>query len=159
MIPIAVLIEAFRATLSLAENAGGKFDDGKYTENIIKLYGAVPTYAELDAQVEVIKVAADISTQEKLALLRAISAQKEAAQEREITLKKQCAEIINNGAARRGEVVGKVVTTILGVIFTAGISLIPLAIDYFGKNDSEIDYGDDEDASDDENSTDGEDVA
>lgn len=144
MIPIEVLIEAFKATLDFAESTASKFDDGKYAEAITALYGQAPTYAELDAQVEVIKAATDIPTQEKLELLRAISVQKDAAREREIAIKRQCAEIVDNGMTKKGETVGRIVSTVLKALFTGGISLIPDAIGYFGKRDDDNDPDDDE---------------
>ncbi len=149
MISIEILIEAFKATMDLAGNLG-KFDDNVYAENILKLYGKEPTYDELDAQVEVVKNDPDMPTQEKLELLRAIAVQKDAARKREVELKAKCAEIIDNGMAKKGEVATKVVVTVLKALLTAGISLIPLLITGHGNDANDIvDLGDENDDDDD----------
>lgn len=147
MIPTEIIIEAFKATMNFAANTMGKFDDNVYAENIIKLYGKEPTFDELDAQVEVVKNDPDMSTQEKLDLLRAITVQKDAARKREVELKAKCAEIIDNGMAKKGETVTKVVVVIVKTLLTGGLALIPLLLD---RHEEDTDEGDDYD--DDDNS-------
>lgn len=150
MIPTEIIIEAFKATMNFAGNMG-KFDDNLYAENIIKLYGKEPTYDELDAQVEIIKNDPDMSTQEKLELLRAINVQKDAARRREVELKAKCAEIIDNGAAKRAETVTKVVVVIVKTLLTGGIALIPLLLrGNDDDTDGPSDYDDDDDESGDD---------
>ena len=128
MIPTELIIAAFKATLDLSDKVTGKFDDEKYAEAIIKLYGKEPTYNELDAQVEVIKSDPELSPKEKRELLGAISVQKDAARKRELEIKAKCAEIIDNGVAKKGEVATKIVVVIFKTLLTGGLALIPLLL-------------------------------
>lgn len=148
MIPTEIIIEAFKATMNFAANTMGKFDDNVYAETIIKLYGKEPTYDELDAQVEVVKNDPNMSTQEKLELLRAITVQKDAARKREVELKAKCAEIIDNGIAKKGETITKVVVVIVKTLLTGGIALIPLLLKGHGDDTEGLSDYDDENGND-----------
>lgn len=120
---IEIIIEAYNKTLSFADNVTSKFDDEKFAKAVNDMYGQEPTYAELDAQIELIKIASDISTQDKLDLLRAISVQRDIIRDSEIKRKNQCAEIIDKGMEKKGEIVTKIVVG----VFSCGISLLPEA--------------------------------
>ena len=125
MIPlIQAIIQAYNNTLNFADRVMDKLDDEKYAKAVIELYGKEPTYYELDAQIEVIKNATDIPTEKKLDLLRAVAVQRDAIRDKEIELKKEAAEIINDGMEKRGNLAGKIA---IGVL-SGGVSLLPDAV-------------------------------
>ena len=127
---LPILIKALETTTNFAGKVMDKIDDERYAKAVIELYGQEPTYSELDAQIEIIKNATDIPTEKKLALLSAVSAQRDAIREREIAKKKELAEVVDEGARKKGELAGKIA---LGVL-SGGISLLPDAVNAITDN-------------------------
>ena len=109
---LPILIKALETTTNFAGKVMDKIDDERYAKAVIELYGQEPTYSELDAQIEIIKNATDIPTEKKLALLSAVSAQRDAIREREIAKKKELAEVVDEGARKKGELAGKIASSV-----------------------------------------------
>ena len=121
MIPVNAIIEILEKALDFTNNVVRTFDDEKYARAVNEIYGHEPDYSELDALTRIIENATDISTEKKMELIFAITDKKNEIRDREIEHKKACAEVVNKGFEKKGEVVLKLA---LG-IFTGGLSFIP----------------------------------
>ena len=129
MLPNEFYLVTLPKLAELAVNAITSFDETKYVSAIKDLSGNDPTHSELDAQVRVILDAQDISTKEKLSLLKDVSAQREAIRDNELKRNDYSANIIDRSIERRANAFLKV----FGVICTGGLSLVPDAVLYIRK--------------------------
>lgn len=120
MSPINV-VEILKLTMDITNNAVSKFDDEKYANAVMKIYGHEPDYKELDVLADAIGKASDISAKEKCELLFAIADKRSAIREKEIEFRQECAETVNRGFKKFCKYAGKL---ILGVS-TGGLYLIP----------------------------------
>ncbi len=116
-----IYFEAFRRAMDVAVSVAGKFDNEKYVKATNELYGQDPQYSELNAQEELIKDAADLSTEKKIAYLKDITKQRNMIREQEIRRKLECAEAIDRGMERKGHVFTKVFLAVV----SGGITLLP----------------------------------
>ncbi len=115
------VIEILRMALDFTNNIVSKFDDEKYANAVMTIYGHKPDYKELDILAETIRSATDISTKEKNELLLAVADKRNALREKEIEYKQKCAKTVNKGFEKKCKFAGKLV---LG-LFTGGLSLLP----------------------------------
>ena len=120
-IPINEVARILKLALDFTNNVVSKFDDEKYAKAVMTIYGKEPDYKELDALVESIRNATDVSTKEKSELLLAIADKRSAIREREVEMKQSSAETVNKGFEKKCEFVGKLVLCVL----TGGLSEIP----------------------------------
>ena len=120
-IPINEVAGILRLALDFTNNVVSKFDDEEYTKAVMTIYGKEPDYKELDALVESIRNATDVSTKEKSELLLAIADKRSAIRERELEMKQSSAETVNKGFEKKCEFVGGLVLFVL----TGGLSKIP----------------------------------
>ena len=119
-----VLVEAFDKCLNFSNKIMDHIDEEKYAKAICELYGKEPTYAELDAAIEIIKEDKEMPTEKKVQLLTAVSRQREEYYEKALERKKRSATVIDRGTRRKGETAVK----IAGAVMTGGVSLIPDAV-------------------------------
>ena len=120
MSPINV-IEILKLAMDFTNNAVSKFDEEKYANAVMVIYGHEPDYKELDTLVEIISKATDISAKEMSDLLFAIADKRSAIRKKEIEYRQECAETVNRGFNKFCKYAGKF---FLG-ISTGGLSLIP----------------------------------
>lgn len=129
MLPDSFYYETLPRLVELSATIITSFDSTKYANSVGELCGQEPQHSELDAQVEVIKNSTDLSSREKLTLLKEISTQRETIRDNEIERKRAAADIIDKSRERRCKLFIKV----LGVVFTGGTSMLPDAVRYFKK--------------------------
>jgi hypothetical protein len=120
--------DAIFKALDVTANVVGNFDCTTYVRSTNDLCGDEPLYHELDTQEELIKNATDIPTEKKLAYLKAISYQRSELRENEIRCKIECAEAIDRGMEKRGQIFTKVFLAIL----SGGVTLLPDAVSSVG---------------------------
>ena len=120
MSPINV-IEILKLAMDFTNNAVSKFDEEKYANAVMAIYGHEPDYKELEALVEIIRNATDISTKEKRDLMFAVADKRSSIRVKEIEYRQDCARTIERGIKKFFKYAGKL---FLGVS-TGGLSLLP----------------------------------
>ena len=127
---VPILVEAYNKTMSFADNVMSKLDDERYARAINDLYGRTPTDDELDKainelKIELIKDDTTKTLEEKLEMLDAILAFRDARREKEYEQKKKYAQIVDDGNQKKADVAIKIACGVM----TGGVSLIPNIVD------------------------------
>ncbi len=126
---VPIIKEMYVKSLDFANNVMSKFDEKKFAESVTEMYGKEPTFAELDAAIEIIKADTTMSTKEKVDLLMVLSKQRDESRskylDKDVEIKKKHADTVNDNMQKKGDIAVKVA---MGVL-TGGVSLIPDAVD------------------------------
>ena len=115
------VIEILKTAMDLTNNVVSKFDEEKYARVVMVIYGQEPNYKELDALVEIINNATDISSKEKSDLLCAVADKRSEIRGTEIKYRQECADTVDRGFKKFCKYAGKL---ILG-FSTGGLYWLP----------------------------------
>lgn len=121
---IPILLEAYNNSLKFADSVTNKFDEKRFAEAVTQMYGREPTYAELDACIEIIKTDTTISTKEKIDMLRALSKERDEYRDKEFEKKLKYADKVNESNQSKADAAVKVA---MGVM-SGGVTLLPEAL-------------------------------
>lgn len=119
MIPNNAVIEMLKAAFDFSNNVVSKFDDEKYAQAVITIYGHEPNYKELDELVELIKANPNTSLEDKRNLIFSVTDKKREILHDEFEYKRESSKIVNKGFEKKCKIAGKL---FLGVA-TGGLSL------------------------------------
>lgn len=125
MVPIIeAIIKAYEKTMEFAGDVVESLDEEKFAKAVNEFYGSAPSFNEWEEAISIIKLAEDIDTEKKIALLKSLSTEREEAKKREIEGKIQIAEQMDEHNEKKSQLAAKIVTAVL----TAGTSFIPDAV-------------------------------
>lgn len=118
-----IIVDAYNKTLDFANGVMSKFSYDEFSNSVVKMYGQEPTFSELDAQIELIKNDVDMPTDKRIALLRAVTVQRNVILDRDLERKQKVAETMIRGNEKHMEFATKGVLCLL----SGGLTLIPEA--------------------------------
>lgn len=134
MVPIIdAILKAAEKCMDLGKDLVASLDESRFSAAVTEFYGAEPTTEEWDLALKLIEEDTETDLQTKVALLKEINTAKQEAQIRQTEMKVAAAKQLDEHVEKKGAIVKDIAVGVL----TAGISLIPKAVNAIRENAEE----------------------